>query len=76
MAGSIDTVQVTEEERNVMRECKREAFWYRSLPAALLSGDLKANKKLGPKIAPNAFQDSVSITRFMIGNLLLDNEDK
>ena len=31
--------EVTEEERSVMRECVREAFWYRSLPAAAVTGE-------------------------------------
>ena len=31
--------EVTEEERSVMRECVREAFWYRSLPAAAITGE-------------------------------------
>ena len=29
---------VSDEERNVMRECIREAFWYRALPLSLLTG--------------------------------------
>jgi len=29
---------VTDEERNVMRECLREAFWYRALPLSLITG--------------------------------------
>ena len=28
----------TEEERMVMRECVYEAFWYRSLPLASITG--------------------------------------
>ena len=28
----------TDEERAAMRQCVQEAFWYRSLPAALLTG--------------------------------------
>ena len=43
MAGSMDNLEVRVEERNVMRECRREAFWYRSLPAALLTGEVLAN---------------------------------
>ena len=46
MAGSMDNLEVRVEERNVMRECRREAFWYRSLPAALLTGEVLANLKL------------------------------
>ena len=32
-------IEVTDDERNVMRECVREAFWYRSLPASLITGN-------------------------------------
>ena len=42
MAGpDINDVEVTNEERGVMRECVKEAFWYRSLPAAAITGDDK-----------------------------------
>ena len=39
MAGSDNEVKVTKEERAVMRECVNEAFWYRSIPAAAITGD-------------------------------------
>ena len=36
--GRFDDVEVSEDERKVMRECVREAFWYRSLPASAFTG--------------------------------------
>ena len=41
MAGSDNEVKVTKEERAVMRECVKEARWYRSIPAAAITGDDK-----------------------------------
>lgn len=55
--------QFSEEEYRVWKECKRDSFWYRSLPAgaavgaaayyAVRSGYLKPNAKFGalPKVA-------------------------
>ena len=41
MGGNSDgDIEVTDEERNVMKECVKEAFWYRSLPASTLTGKL------------------------------------
>ena len=37
-SGSLDDIEVTDEEREVMRECVREAFWFRSLPASIITG--------------------------------------
>ena len=34
-------MDVTDEERYVMRQCASEAFWYRSLPASLITGRAK-----------------------------------
>jgi len=31
-------IEITDEERNVMKECVKEAFWYRCLPSASLTG--------------------------------------
>jgi len=39
MGGNSDgDIEVTDEERNVMKECVKEAFWYRCLPASTLTG--------------------------------------
>ena len=55
MARSDIDVDVTDEERGVMRECVREAFWYRSLPAAALTGDKIDH--FCSKMIQNSFQD-------------------
>ena len=36
-------IEITDEERNVMKECVKEAFWYRCLPSAALTGDSASN---------------------------------
>ena len=38
MKSSESDIEVSEDERKVMRECVREAFWFRSLPAAAFTG--------------------------------------